>query len=180
LDKAGAEAIIALNTVGVITDACDPGELAMPEQLVDYTWGREHSFYDGGTTGIRHIEFTRPFAAELRGQLAEAAAAVAVKCYAGGVYAVTQGPRLETAAEIDRLQRDGSDFVGMTAMPEASLAAEAGLQYACLALIVNRAAGRGDTPIHDAVAASTDRARNSAMHLLHAFFSAMTAASATR
>jgi purine nucleoside phosphorylase len=179
LEAAGAQALIGLNTVGAITAVGVPGQLAVPEQLIDYTWGRQQSFFDGGDGRLRHIEFTQPFAQDLREQLGAAAVAADLACHEGGVYAVTQGPRLETAAEIDRLQRDGSDFVGMTAMPEASLAAEAGLRYACLALIVNKAAGRGDKPIHDDVAACTERARDSAMQLLQRFFAGKAAAAAT-
>ena len=94
-------------------------------------------------------------------------------CYDGGVYATTQGPRLETAAEVDRLERDGADYIGMTAMPEAAIAREVGVDYACIAMIVNRAAGRGDVPIHDDVEASTLAAKNATMSLLEAFFEAV-------
>jgi purine nucleoside phosphorylase len=138
--------------------------------VLDYTWGREHTIYDTRRGTVQHIDFTAPFAAELRGAMLEAAHEAGVVCHDGGVYAATQGPRLETAAEIDRLERDGADFVGMTAMPEAAIAREAGLDYACLAMIVNRAAGRGAMPIHDDLDAHTERARQAVMALLDAFF----------
>jgi purine nucleoside phosphorylase len=170
LKKLGADAIIGLNTVGAISDLRNSGEIAVPDQLLDYTWGREHTIYDGRRGDVRHIDFTEPFSAELRAGLLAAARKAGVDCYDGGVYATTQGPRLETAAEVDRLERDGADYVGMTAMPEAALAREVGVAYACIAMIVNRAAGRGDVPIHDDVAAHTLTARNATMSILEAFF----------
>ncbi len=173
LKKLGADAIIALNTVGVLSDVRESGQIAIPDQLLDYTWGREHTIYDGRRGIVDHIDFTEPFSAGLRTGLLAAAAKAGVDCYDGGVYATTQGPRLETAAEIDRLERDGADYVGMTAMPEAAIAREVGLEYACLAMIVNRAAGRGDVPIHDDVEASTVAARNATMSTLCAFFEAL-------
>lgn len=170
LKQCGCTAIIALNTVGVVTQVADGGQLAIPDQLIDYTWGREHTYATGGEAGVRHIEFTEPFAATLRARLLTAASKAGLDCYDGGVYAATQGPRLETAAEVDRLERDGADFVGMTAMPECVLAAELEIQYAAIALIVNRAAGRGDKPIHDDVEANSTLARAQAMQLLDRFF----------
>ena len=172
LKKSGAEAIIALNTVGVISDICEPGQLALPDQLIDYTWGREHTLFDTRRGTVCHVDFTQPFTAELRASLQAAAGRAGVACHDGGVYAVTQGPRLETAAEIDRLERDGADLVGMTAMPEAAIAREAGLEYACLALIVNRAAGRarGVVSIHDEVEEHAATVRNATMSTLEAFF----------
>ncbi|MGB5164193.1 MAG: S-methyl-5'-thioinosine phosphorylase [Woeseiaceae bacterium] len=169
LKELGATHVVALNTVGVISNVREPGEIALPDQVIDYTWGREHTIYDGGGE-FEHIEFTTPFASGLGSALLAAAEAVGVDCYAGGVYAATQGPRLESAAEIDRLERDGADYVGMTAMPEAALAQELGLEYACLALIVNRAAGRSDVPIHADVAASSLAARVHTMKVLKQLF----------
>ncbi len=121
----------------------------MPDQLIDYTWGREHTFDDGRNGDLRHIEFTEPFDPVLRGQLAAVAAEHAA-AEGRGVYGVTQGPRLETAAEIERLARDGCTMVGMTAMPEAALARELDLEYAICAVGVNYAAGRasGGESIH--------------------------------
>ncbi len=170
LESAGVRRIIAVNTVGTITSACAPGQLAVPAQLIDYTWGRLQTYFDGGANGLRHIEFTTPFSESLRADLLEAAGLAGIFCHPGGVYAVTQGPRLETAAEIDRLERDGADFVGMTGMPEAALASELGIEYACLALSVNAAAGRGADPIHMDVEVHTARARLSALAVLDAFF----------
>ena len=149
LQQHGVQRCIALNTVGAIAVDFPPGELAVPDQIIDYTWGREHSYSDGSQDEVAHVDFTEPFDAELRGQIA--AAALAAGCsMRSGVMGVTQGPRLESAAEVDRLQRDGCTMVGMTAMPEASLARELDMRYAVCALAVNHAAGRGpgDASIH--------------------------------
>ncbi len=173
LKKMGAESIIALNTVGVVSSVRDSGQIAVPDQLLDYTWGREHTLYDGRRGVVEHIDFTEPFSPQLRAGLLAAASRAGIDCFDGGVYATTQGPRLETAAEIDRLERDGVDYVGMTAMPEAAIAREAGLDYACIAMVVNRAAGRGEVPIHDDVEASTAAARHATMTTLQAFFRAL-------
>ena len=170
LKKMGADAIIALNTVGVITNVREAGQIAIPDQVLDYTWGRDHTIYDGRRALVEHIDFTEPFTPDLRQGLLGAAARADVDCLDGGTYAATQGPRLETAAEIDRLERDGADFVGMTAMPEASIARELGVDYVCIAMVVNPAAGRGEQPIHDAVAASMEAARNATMSTLQEYF----------
>ena len=166
----GAEFVIALNTVGVVSAVREPGQVAVPDQVIDYTWGREHTIYDSPQPGFEHIEFTEPFSGPLRTGLLNAAGRAGVDCFDGGVYAATQGPRLESAAEIDRMERDGADYAGMTGMPEASLAMELGLHYACLSLIVNKAAGRGEKPIHDDVESSTLSARSDAISIIQAFF----------
>lgn len=170
LGELGAGAVIALNTVGVVSDVRAPGQIAVPDQVIDYTWGRAHTIYDEPQPGFAHLEFTEPFSAPLRSELLGAAKAAGIDCHDGGVYAATQGPRLETAAEVDRLERDGADYIGMTGMPEAILAAELGLDYACLSLVVNAAAGRGDKPIHDDVESSTLAARTLALQVLRQFF----------
>ncbi|MDJ0813673.1 MAG: S-methyl-5'-thioinosine phosphorylase [Woeseiaceae bacterium] len=170
LQDLGAASVIALNTVGVISDVREAGQVAVPDQVIDYTSGREHTIHNTPQPGFAHIEFTEPFSGGLRARILDAASKAGVDCYDGGVYAATQGPRLETAAEVDRLERDGADYVGMTGMPEASLAMELGLEYACLSMIVNKAAGRGEKPIHDDVESSTLSARSQAMKILDAFF----------
>ena len=120
-----------------------PRALAVPHQIIDYTYGREHSCFDGESGELRHVDFTEPYDRTLRAQLLAAAAAVDVPLADGGVYGATQGPRLETAAEIDRMDRDGCTLVGMTGMPEAAIARELDLAYAHCAVVVNEAAGRG-------------------------------------
>ena len=172
LKEAGATSVIGINTVGVVTGLVTPGSIAIPAQLIDYTWGREHTYFDGSGSEVRHVEFSHPFSESLRRSLLAAARTAGVECVGDGVYAVTQGPRLETAAEIDRLERDGADLVGMTAMPEAVLAAELGLEYAVLALAVNPAAGRTDESLHAEVEKHAAAARAGSAELLDAFFGA--------
>ncbi|MEM7407979.1 MAG: S-methyl-5'-thioinosine phosphorylase [Pseudomonadota bacterium] len=137
--------VVAVAAVGGIRSAFRPGSIAIADNLIDYTWGREHTFFDG--EDVQHIDFTRPYASSVREALLKAAADAAVEVHTDGVYGATQGPRLESAAEIDRMERDGCDLVGMTGMPEAALAKELGLAYACCAVIVNEAAGRGPETI---------------------------------
>ena len=173
LRKLGVNDVVALNTVGVISSQLMPGQLAVPAQLIDYTWGRDHSIHDGVSDNLEHIDFTEPFCGELRQKILDAAERAGVACHDGGVYAVTQGPRLETAAEVRRLARDGADFVGMTAMPEASLAMELGMRYACLSLIVNHAAGCGQAGIHEDLEAHTATAKMQSMKVLRQFFHAV-------
>ena len=133
--------VVAVVSVGGIRSDLTAGTLAIPAQILDYTHGRESTFHGAGR-GVTHIDFTHPYCEALRRRLLEAAGAAGMPVVAGGTYATTQGPRLETAAEIDRLERDGADMVGMTAMPEAALARELGLCYAAIAVVVNDAAGR--------------------------------------
>jgi purine nucleoside phosphorylase len=170
LKQLEVNSVIAVNTVGVINASLRPGQLAVPDQLIDYTWGRDHSIHDGKSDNLAHLDFTEPFSAELRQKILAAADAAGVVCHDGGVYAVTQGPRLETAAEVRRFARDGADFVGMTALPEASIAMELGMKYACLSLIVNFAAGLGDSSIHEDLDAYTASARMLSMKVLRQFF----------
>jgi 5'-methylthioinosine phosphorylase len=143
LHAAGVTACIGVNVVGAIEPELEPGGLAVPEQLIDYTWGRDGTFVEPGGAVV-HIDLTEPFDVVLRGRLEAAAAARGLEVRRG-TYGVTQGPRLETAAEIDRLERDGCTMVGMTAMPEAALARELELRYAVCAAAVNYAAGRSPT-----------------------------------
>jgi len=140
LAQRGVRACVGINTVGAIDAALSPSELAVPDQLIDYTHGRL-STYGGAGEPVRHIEFGEPFSPSLRGRVAAAAADCGFAVRAG-TYGVTQGPRLETAAEIERLARDGCAMVGMTAMPEAALARELDIDYAICAVAVNYAAGR--------------------------------------
>jgi 5'-methylthioadenosine phosphorylase len=145
LKEAGATDILSVATVGGIAERAGPGALLVPHQIIDYTWGRAATYFQGPGAPVRHIDFTEPFSRPLREKLLAAARACGEAVLDGGVYATTQGPRLETAAEIDRLARDGADVVGMTAMPEAALARELDLAYAAIAVVANHAAGRGDS-----------------------------------
>ena len=144
LKDLGATRVLAINTVGGITDAFGPRVLAVPDQLIDYTWGRTSSFWDEEGGDVLHVDFGDPYAGALRGDVLAAAARAGIAVHDGGCYGATQGPRLETRAEIARMRRDGCDLVGMTGMPEAGLARELGLDYACLAVVANWAAGCGD------------------------------------
>ena len=151
LHAQGVRQVVAVATVGGIRVGFEAGTLAIPDQIIDYTWGRDATFFDGadGADGIdgkvKHIDFTQPYDEGLRQRLLRAAQRLGEPVRAGGVYAATQGPRLESAAEIVRLARDGADMVGMTGMPEAALAREMELGYAALAVVVNAAAGVGSS-----------------------------------
>src|SRR4051812_27286152 len=144
LKQKGAHAVLAVASVGGIR-GCAPGDLVLPHQLIDYTSGRETTFFDGGEGNVVHVDFTLPYAPELRARCLEAASDAQLAIVDGGVYGAVNGPRLETAAEIDRLERDGATLVGMTGMPEASLARELGVPYVALCVVVNHAAGRGQS-----------------------------------
>lgn len=144
---AGVSRIIAVNAVGSINSAMAPATLVLPDQLIDYSCGRPQTFFEGELEATTHIDFTWPYSASLRRHLLEAAGQAAIGLSDGGVYACTQGPRLETAAEIRRLERDGCDLVGMTGMPEAALARELGVDYASVCLVVNWAAGKTENEI---------------------------------
>ncbi len=145
LDEIGVKSLVSVATVGGIRADLEPGSLLLPDQIIDYTHGRAATFYEGPDQPVIHIDFTEPYDAGLRARVLAAAAAVGETLFDGGTYGCTQGPRLETAAEIRRLERDGCDVVGMTAMPEASLARELGIPYVTLAVIANDAAGRGES-----------------------------------
>lgn len=141
LQQAGAGRVLAVAAVGGIAGDLAPGRLAFPDQIIDYTHGRKHTFFDHDLSEVVHVDFTHPYDADLRAHLQQAAADSGVDARLGGCYGATQGPRLETAAEIRRLARDGCDMVGMTGMPEAALARELELPYATCAVVANRAAG---------------------------------------
>lgn len=148
LKLAGAKQIVAINAVGGIHPGLGPQAIAIPDQIIDYTYGRAATIYDGcHMETVQHIDFTFPYDASLRSRLITASKQCAVDVLETGTYGATQGPRLESAAEIKRLKRDGCDMVGMTGMPEAALARELNLPYACLALSVNWAAGLSDSLI---------------------------------
>ena len=139
------EGVVSVASVGGIRADMRPGAIAVPHQIIDYTWGRKNTFFEGDEQPVTHIDFTEPYSAPLRRRILDAARACSEAIVEDGVYAANQGPRLETAAEVDRLERDGADLVGMTGMPEAALAREAGLDYATIAVVANFAAGRGDS-----------------------------------
>ncbi len=164
LRQAGASKVIAINAVGSIAADLKTGDFCVPDQIIDYTWGREHTLYSGDLEQVTHVDFSYPYDAELRKQLIAAAAARGYPCKSHGVYGCTQGPRLESIAEVKRLERDGCDIIGMTGMPETALARELGLAYASLSLVVNPAAGKGSSiitkgQINEAVKEGMDRVK---------------------
>lgn len=141
LKSLGVDSILAVNATGGISARQKAGVISLPDQIIDYSYGREHTFSDGAHALLQHIDFTSPYSRRLQEQLLRAAAGIDLTIISGGVHGVMQGPRLETAAEIRRMANDGCDIVGMTGMPEAALASEIGIEYVCISLVVNRAAG---------------------------------------
>ena len=165
------EGIIAVNAVGGISSATPPGALCVPDQLIDYTWGRAHTFSMAAGDDLLHVEFAQPFDGRIRSGLLRVASAANIIVTDGGCVAVTQGPRLETAAEVRRLRQDGCDLVGMTSMPEAALAREAGLDYASLCVTANWAAGLEPEPVTmAAIEATLATAMIEVRNLLGKFF----------
>lgn len=144
LYDAGVRTVVGVNAVGGIHPDMGPAHVVIPDQIIDYTWGRASTFFEGDLESVTHIDFTWPYDESARQILIDAAGAEGVPFSGFGVYGATQGPRLETSAEIIRMERDGCDLVGMTGMPEAALAAELGMRYVCLGLVVNWAAGKSD------------------------------------
>lgn len=166
LKEQGASAVVSVASVGGIRGDLGPGKIVIPHQIIDYTWGRMNTFFEDEAP-VQHIDFTEPYGADLRARLLAAAKACGEEIVDGAVYAAMQGPRLESAAEINRLERDGADIVGMTGMPEAALAREIDLDYAAIAVVVNHAAGRGASArgislkeIEDVLEAAMHRVRN--------------------
>jgi len=143
LKELDVERVIAVASVGSINEQMPPMSIVFPDQIIDYTWSRKHTFYEDGSSRVTHIDFTRPYCEDLRRLLIEGAGKSGIPHADQGTYGATQGPRLETAAEIKRMKDDGCDVVGMTGMPEASLARELGLCYASCAVVANWAAGLG-------------------------------------
>lgn len=166
LHAEGVREVVSVATVGGISAESAPGVIVLPDQIIDYTYGRKHTYHDQTDTQVTHIDFTEPYSAALRDLCKQAADAVGQAYLDGGVYAAVQGPRLETAAEINRLERDGATIVGMTGMPEAALARELGIEYAAICVIANYAAGRADSK-HGIRYEQIDAVLDGAMHRVH-------------
>lgn len=147
LKENGVNRIISVNAVGGISAAMQPRRLVIPDQIIDYTWSRAHTYFEENLERVKHVDFTRPYDEPLRQTLLRCAAELGIDALAGGTYGATQGPRLESAAEIRRMERDGCDIVGMTGMPETALARELGLRYASISVVANYAAGKADGQI---------------------------------
>ncbi|MBS3917154.1 MAG: S-methyl-5'-thioinosine phosphorylase [Sulfuritalea sp.] len=162
LKVVGASCVVSIASVGGIRADLNPGVIVIPHQIIDYTWGRKSTFHDGGGDApVVHIDFTQPYDMQLRQALLDAADDAGQGVVDGGVYAAMQGPRLETAAEIHRLERDGADIVGMTGMPETALARELDLPYAAVTVVANHAAGRGESKLGIQFASLEDILRES-------------------
>ena len=157
LKQAGVRSVVAVAAVGGIAHWLPPAQVAVPSDLIDYTYGRSHTYSNDEGDELQHVEFTAPYSERVRRELLHAALSQRIDVAEGGVLAVTQGPRLETAAEVRRLQRDGCDMIGMTGMPEAALARELNIDYACLAFCVNWAAGFGRGSIHGEIEKSVEQ-----------------------
>jgi len=147
LKQQGVTHIIAVNAVGGITENMSPEKIVFPDQIIDYTYSRQHTYSDENASDVMHVDFSQPYSESLRQLMQTTATEQDIDFEARAVYGATQGPRLESIAEVSRLERDGCDIVGMTGMPEASLARELEIEYACCALVVNWAAGKGDDEI---------------------------------
>ena len=169
LHEIGVRRVVAVNAVGGISAELDPGTLVIPDQIIDYTWSRPQTYFDSGLDRVTHVDFTEPYCREMRNLLLATATSLGLAPCAGGTYGATQGPRLESAAEITRLERDGCHVVGMTGMPEAALARELGLDYACICVVANRAAGKSAEPITlELIQAHLDQGMQKALRLLQA------------
>jgi 5'-deoxy-5'-methylthioadenosine phosphorylase len=169
LKENGIFNIIGVNAVGGITGNMAPGCLVIPDQIIDYTWSRKHTYFDDGLSQITHIDFTRPYTENLRQLLIQGAADIKLAIQDSGTYGATQGPRLETAGEIRRLRNDGCDLAGMTGMPEASLARELEMNYASLSIVANWAAGIRDEVLNmEMIEANLDQALEKVHALLAA------------
>ncbi len=174
LKQIGIEKVVAVAAVGGIHAAFKPAMIAIPDQIVDYTWSRGHTFFEDDLSHVVHVDFTKPYCPNLRAALIQAADEAKVDALDWGTYATTQGPRFESAAEIDKLERDGCHMVGMTGMPEAGLAREAGLRYAHCAVVVNAAAGRGEATITmEDIQKNLETGIQSARALLESFLRAL-------
>jgi len=147
LKEVGATHVIAVNAVGGITPGMTSGRLVIPDQIIDYTYGRHHTFFGNEQKPVTHVDFTFPYCDELRATIAAAARDIHLDVATAGTYGATQGPRFESIAEIRRMERDGADIVGMTGMPETGLARELALCYACIAVVANPAAGKAEGTI---------------------------------
>lgn len=151
LKEKGIDTIIAVNAVGGIFENLYPQRIVVPNQIIDYTWGRKHTFFEKNLEDVKHVDFSRPYDEKLRQLLIDTALSKQIDCYDGGTYGATQGPRLESAAEIARMEKDGCSIVGMTGMPEAGLARELDLSYVSISIVVNWAAGKSSDEITMAI-----------------------------
>jgi 5'-methylthioadenosine phosphorylase len=147
LRELGVERVIATAAVGSLNSDMKPTDLVMVDQFLDFTRGREQSFYEGGETGVFHVDVTNPYCRELRQVLFRNAKDLGMNVHFNGTYICTEGPRFETAAEIRMYRLLRGDVVGMTSVPEVVLARELGICYATIGMVTNYAAGISPTPL---------------------------------
>lgn len=152
LKDLGVTHLLAINAVGGIHPQMGPTHIVLPDQLIDYTYNRQHTFFEENLEQVVHIDFTFPYSKSIQDILTKNCQVIQQEddsfTYSDtGIYGCTQGPRLETKAEVDKLERDGCDIIGMTGMPEAALAAELDIKYGSICLVVNQAAGRSNALI---------------------------------
>jgi len=165
LRETGVNQIIAVNAVGGINHG--PHSLVLPDQIIDYTSDRSHTYFDGESRGVGHIDFTFPYSQSLRDKIRLAGKAANIELNTVATYGCTNGPRLETGAEIQKMQRDGCNIIGMTGMPEAALARELEMEYASVALVVNWCAGvKGSTVDLDEIRQVLKQGMKSAIDLI--------------
>jgi len=155
LRELGADHVLAVSAVGGVCEPYGPATLALPDQLIDYTWGREHTYCDSENVELKHVDFTRPYEGALRQILLKSALRAGIELVDGGCIGVFQGPRLESSAEVEKARRDGCHMAGMTSLPEAALARELGLDYAGLAVVSNWGAGVTGEPLSEEDIAET-------------------------
>ena len=174
LREQGVSNIISVATVGGIRADLEPGVIVVPDQIIDFTHGRDATFFEGRDKPFSNVDFTQPYSASLRTRILRAAREAGQPCVDGGVYAATQGPRLDSIAEINRYERDGADMVGMTGMPETALAKELDLNYAIIAVVANYAAGRGTSltginveSVNATASAAMERVRSILEHVVN-------------
>jgi 5'-methylthioadenosine phosphorylase len=141
LHQLGVTRILATNAVGSISRVMPPLSLVVLDDFIDFSSGRPFTFYDGGDSGLAHTELNHPYCPTLRQQLLDTADSMGVPLIPNGVYVCANGPRFETPAEIRMYGMLGGDVVGMTGVPEATLARELGMHYAAVAYSINWAAG---------------------------------------
>lgn len=139
LHQVGVERILATNAVGAINVSFKPGDIVIPHDFIDFTKSRAGTFYDKAP--VTHIDVSEPYCPEMRRLMVEIAEKLGSRVSDKAILACTEGPRYETAAEIEMLRRIGCDVVGMTGLPEAVLARELEMCYASVCYVSNMAAG---------------------------------------
>ncbi|KXB05469.1 5'-methylthioadenosine phosphorylase [candidate division MSBL1 archaeon SCGC-AAA382A03] len=167
LKELGVDRILATTAVGSLNPSVGPGEFVLLDQFIDFTKNRDYTFYEGDERGVVHIDVTNPYCCELRDVLYRKARELEFPVHFSGTYACTEGPRFETAAEIQMLNQLGADVVGMTNVPECVLARELEICYSTISIITNYAAGISENKLtHDEVSEIMDENINKVKKLV--------------